>query len=158
MYRLCMPNLVPKMSSLIHSWASWILYFALRQSNKLCKYSIFWVWIIRFSNYTQKAWSVLISWHPPLKKQIIHVLIPQGTEEFFVMVSEAKILPSQSYESPVFTVELTIKLSVIIKFNFNTCYSPALCVNSNTLTYGDVWVVQVTPTPWENNSNSNVCM
>ena len=33
--------------------------------------------------------------------------------------SEAKILPSRSYESPVFTVESTIKPSAIIKFNYN---------------------------------------
>ena len=46
-------------------------------------------------------------------------LIPQGAEEFFVRVSEAKILPSRSYESPVFTVKSKIKPSVIIKFNYS---------------------------------------
>ena len=45
-----------------------------------------------------------------------------------MMVNEAKILPSRSYELPVFTVELTIKPSAIIKFNYNTCYFSALCV------------------------------
>ena len=65
-----------------------------------------------------------------------------------MMVNEAKILPRRSYELPVFTVELTIKPSAIIKFTYNTCYSSALCVNSNTLnTCGHVWVVLVTPTP-----------
>ena len=75
-------------------------------------------------------------------------LIPQGAEEFFVVVNEAKILPSRSYESPVFTVESTIKPSAIIKFNYNTCYSSALCINSNTLnTCLHVLVVLVIPTP-----------
>ena len=35
------------------------------------------------------------------------------------MVNKAKILPSRSYESPVFTVESTIKPSAIVKFNYN---------------------------------------
>ena len=61
------------------------------------------------------------------------------------MVGEAKSLPSRSYDSPVFTVQSTIKLSAIIKFNYKTCYSSALCVNSNTLiTCRNVWVVLVT--------------
>ena len=33
-YRLRVPNLVPKISTLIHSWASRILYFAFRRSKK----------------------------------------------------------------------------------------------------------------------------
>ena len=34
-YRFCLPNLVPKKAFLGHSWASRMLYFALRRSNKI---------------------------------------------------------------------------------------------------------------------------
>ena len=47
------------------------------------------------------------------------------------MVSEANILQSRSYESPVFTVESTIKPSAIIKYKYKTCFSSALGVYLN---------------------------
>ena len=39
-YRLCVANLVPKISTLIHSWASRILYLALRRRNEGTAYSV----------------------------------------------------------------------------------------------------------------------